>query len=390
VGADCLEQTVRDGLAFPSTPTPRDQLGDFMAKPRTIPVFDGHNDTLLHLALKNPGSEASFFSGREGHIDFPKAQAGGFAGGFFAMFAPSTKWKKEIVWRKMGARGPLKKHGWDVPLAERVGQPYALNAVMAMMASAFKLEKMSENMFKVVRTSRQLSSAIEKGVMAAVLHIEGVEALKKDLGALGVLYEAGLRSLGPVWSRSNAFGHGVPFNFPDTPDIGAGLTGAGMDLVRLCNELGIMVDLSHMNTRGFWDVVALSDAPIVASHSGAHALCPSPRNLTDDQLKAIGDSGGIVGINFARAFLREDGQGDKETPLTEIVRHAAYVAEKIGVDHVAFGSDFDGTTVPQDLGDASGLQKLIGALKDAGFSPKDRTKIAHGNWVRILTETWKK
>jgi membrane dipeptidase len=361
-----------------------------MAKSPVIPVFDGHNDTLLHLALKKPGSEETFFSGREGHIDFEKAKAGGFAGGFFAMFTPSKKWQKEILWRKMGARGPLESKGWDVPLAARIGQPYALNAVMAMMASAFRLEKMSKGRFRVVRTSRELVSSMEKGVMAAVLHIEGVEALKTELDALGILYEAGVRSLGPVWSRSNAFGHGVPFNFPDSPDIGPGLTAAGRELIRLCNELGILVDLSHMNEKGFWDVVALSKAPIVATHSGAHALCPSPRNLTDDQLKAIGDSGGIVGVNFSRGFLRADGMGDKPTPMTEIVRHVAYIAEMIGVDKVALGSDFDGTQVPQELKDASGLQKLMGALKDAGFKKPDRKRIAHGNWVRILKATWKK
>lgn len=95
-------------------------------------------------------------------------------------------------------------------------------------------------------------------------------------------------------------------------------------------------------------------------------------------------------MNFARAFLRADGLGDEPTPMTEIVRHVEYIAEKIGVDHVAFGSDFDGTQVPQDLEDASGLQKLLGALKEAGFKKKDRKKIAHGNWVRILKKTWKK
>ena len=218
--------------------------------------------------------------------------------------------------------------------------------------------------------------------MAAVLHMEGVEALKRELDTLYVLYEAGLRSLGPVWSRSNSFGHGVPFNFPDSPNIGRGLTKAGRDLIRLCNELGVMIDLSHMNEEGFREVVKLSRAPIVASHSGAHALCPSPRNLTNYQLDAIADSGGIVGVNFARAFLRADGLGDEPTSMTEIVRHVEYITDRIGVDHVAFGSDFDGTQVPQDLEDASGLQKLLGALERGGFQRRDLEKIAHGNWIR--------
>jgi membrane dipeptidase len=145
-----------------------------------------------------------------------------------------------------------------------------------------------------------------------------------------------------------------------------------------------------MNEKGFWDVAKISEAPLVATHSGAHALCRSPRNLTDDQLKAIGESGGIVGVNFARGFLRKDGLGEKKTSLTEIVRHVEYIAGKIGVNHVAFGSDFDGTQVPQDLGDASGLQKLLDAMRERGMKGKALKKIAHGNWLRILKATWRK
>ena len=361
-----------------------------MAKPQAIPLLDGHNDTLLHLALKNPGSEETFFSGRDGHIDLPKAKAGGLAGGFFAMFVPTRNWKKEIRWRELGPKKPRVSKGWDVPLAKRVDQKEALNAIMAMMATAFRMEKISKGEFKIVRTHRQLASAMERGVLAAILHMEGAEALKKDLDALGVLHEAGLRSLGPVWSRSNAFGHGVPFNFPDPPDIGAGLTDLGKELIRMCNQLRILVDLSHLNEKGFWDVSAITDAPLVATHSGAHSLCASPRNLTDDQLYAIGESGGIVGVNFARAFLRKDGLGNRQTPMTEIVRHVEYIAEKIGIDHVALGSDFDGTQVPQDLGDVSGLQNLMQAMRVRGIKGRSLTKVAHGNWLRVLKETWKK
>lgn len=360
-----------------------------MAKPRVIPVFDGHNDTLLHLALKAPGTEEDFLTGREGHIDLLKAKAGGLAGGLFAMFVPSKGWNKEVQWREVGPEGPKKDRGWTVPLAGRVRQPAALNSIMAMMASLYRLQRLSKGQVKVVTTHRQLTSAMDRGLLAAVPHMEGAEAIKNDLNALGVLFEAGLRSLGPVWSRPNAFGHGVPFNFPETPDIGPGLTNAGRDLVRLCNQLGVLVDLSHLNQKGFWDVVGLSHAPIVASHSGAWTLCRSPRNLTDDQLSAIGESGGIAGVNFARAFLRKDGLGDKRTTVREIVNHVEYIAEKIGVDHVGFGSDFDGAQVPQDMEDASGLPLLLEALKDRGIKGADLKKIAHANWLRVLKATWK-
>ncbi|MFH1764416.1 MAG: membrane dipeptidase, partial [Gemmatimonadota bacterium] len=129
-----------------------------MAKSRSIPVFDGHNDTLLHLALKAPGTEGDFLTGREGHIDLPKARAGGLAGGLFAMFVPSTKWAKEIRWREQGPDGPKMSKGWDVPIAGRIAQPGALNSVMAMMASLFRLQKLSKGQVKVVTTHRQLTS----------------------------------------------------------------------------------------------------------------------------------------------------------------------------------------------------------------------------------------
>jgi membrane dipeptidase len=136
---------------------------------------------------------------------------------------------------------------------------------------------------------------------------------------LDLLYAAGLRSLGIVWSRPNAFGHGVPFKFPSSPDTGPGLTEAGRELVRACNERRILIDLSHLNEKGFWDVAGLSTAPLVATHSNAHSVCPHARNLTDRQLDAIRESGGMVGLNFATAFLRPDGSMNADTDRKSVV-----------------------------------------------------------------------
>jgi microsomal dipeptidase-like Zn-dependent dipeptidase len=147
-------------------------------------------------------------------------------------------------------------------------------------------------------------------------------------------------------------------------------------------------DLSHLNARGFWDVVELSDAPLVASQSGAHALCPSPRNLADDQLRAIGASGGLVGINFHVGFVRADGADDADTPLALVAEHAAHVAEVAGVDAVALGSDFDGATMPAELGDVAGLPRVLDALGAAGFTPDEVERIAWRNWRRVLDATW--
>ena len=191
--------------------------------------------------------------------------------------------------------------------------------------------------------------------MAAVLHIEGAEAIDPKLETLDVLHQAGLRSLGPVWSRPNAFGHGVPFRLPSSPDTGPGLTDLGKELIRACNRLKIMIDLSHLNEKGFWDVAELSDAPLVATHSNAHVLSNHSRNLTDRQLKAIGETKGMVGVNYAVSFLRADGSHNRDTPLELIIDHVEHMLKQVGEDGVGFGSDFDGAMIPQKLGNAAGL-----------------------------------
>jgi membrane dipeptidase len=357
-------------------------------EPANPPIFDGHNDTLLALHLPKPGKQRSFFAQSEhGHIDFPRARAGGFGGGFFAIFVPNPAAGPDITSSNVGIR--QEASSFSAPLPEPLEQSYALNVAMGMAAKLFAIEAQSHGEFKVVRTADELATCLSTGVMAAILHFEGVEPLDTELNALHVFYQAGLRSLGIVWSRPNAFAHGVPFAFPSSPDTGPGLTQAGQALVTECNRLGVLVDLSHLNERGFWDVAELSEAPLVATHSGVHALCPSSRNLTDRQLDAIGETGGIVGVNFHIGFLRSDGRSDVETSLTEIVRHAAYIAERIGIDHVGLGSDFDGATMPHDLKDVAGLPKLVDGLRAHGFDELALRKIAYENWLRVLRRTWK-
>jgi membrane dipeptidase len=216
------------------------------------------------------------------------------------------------------------------------------------------------------------------------MHMEGAEAIAADLDALYLFHDMGLRSLGPVWSRPTVFGHGVPFKFPGDPDIGPGLTEAGKDLVRLCNELGIMIDLSHMNRAGFEDVANLSTAPLVATHSNVHALCASPRNLTDRQLDRIRETGGMVGLNFSTSFLRADGMGGADVGLDQMVRHIDYLVEKLGEGHVGLGSDFDGCTVPEAIKDVTGVPGLFDTLRAHGCDDALLARLAHGNWLDCL------
>jgi membrane dipeptidase len=313
---------------------------------------------------KAGGAFDGFVTGdRAGHIAVPRARAGGLAAGFFAVFTC----------------GPPDH---DAEYFFRVDRRRALKEALAQAALLLRLERAG-----ALRGVRRLAD-LDGGRLAAILHLEGAEPIGPALDELEVLVAAGMRSLGLVWSRPNRFATGVPFEAPGSPDQGPGLTDLGRELVRACNSLGVVVDVAHLNARGFWDVAEVSEAPLVASHCGAHALSPSPRNLTDDQLRAIGERGGIVGINFHVGFLRTDCADDPDTPLARIAEHAAHVAEVAGVAAVGLGSDFDGATMPAELGDVTGLPRVLSALRDAGFSDEEVAAIAWDNWVRVLEATW--
>lgn len=343
------------------------------------PIFDGHNDTLLKLVrAEQMGKPSNFFERLDrGHIDMPRAREGGFAGGLFAMFVPSNK--------NLDFTGAFNPH--DPQHYAELSQADALQYTLKMISCAFRLERSSQGALKICRSAEEIRHCIQEDTMAMSLHIEGAEAIDVNLEALDTLHAAGLRSLGPVWSRKNAFADGVPMAFNSSPDTGTGLTEAGKNLVKTCNELGILIDLSHITEKGFWDVAALSDKPLVASHSNAHALCPHARNLTDKQLDAIRESGGLVGLNFHIGFLRKDGAHNRNTPLSTMVDHLVYLVDRLGEDGVALGSDFDGCMTPNALPDASALPHLIEELRTSGFGDALINKIAYENWIRVLENT---
>ena len=347
-----------------------------------IPVFDGHNDVLLRLyrsTSKDP--VADFINGGEaGHIDLIKARAGSFAGGMFALFSPSQRSRGSAEQQMSGSQ-------YALPLPAPLPMEEARTSVIGEMAMLVKVERAAQGAVAICRNVTEIKAAMARGALAVVPHIEGADAIDEKLHFLDVLYAAGLRSLGPVWSRSNIFGHGVPFRFPSSPDIGDGLTAAGENLVRACNDMNILIDLSHITEKGFWDVARLSKAPLVATHSNVHALCPSPRNLTDKQLAAIRDTGGMVGLNFATCFLRPDGNMRKDTDIALMVQHLDYLLETLGEDHVGLGSDFDGAMVPEKIGSAAGLPVLFEALRAKGYPEPLLNKLGAGNWLNLLERT---
>ncbi len=344
-------------------------------------VFDGHNDVLLrlwHNGKKGEDPVAEFIGGTsQGHIDLPRAKAGGLAGGLCAVYIPSG----DLILQEPDENGH-----YVTPLAAPLQRQPSLDIAMEKLAIAYRVERAGG--WKVCRSTADIRKAVNEDIFAAVLHMEGCEAIGEDLDALEVFYAAGLRSLGPVWSRHNAFGHGVPFAFPMSPDSAPGLTDAGFELVRRCNQLGILIDLAHITEQGFWDVAKASDQPLIASHSNAHALTGVARNLTDVQMDAIKERNGLVGLNYAVTMLRPDARDDANTPLSDMVRHIDYMVERMGIDCVALGSDFDGATVPAEVADAAGNQNLVAALKAAGYSEVELAKICRENWLRVLAQAW--
>jgi membrane dipeptidase len=347
-------------------------------------IFDGHNDILHKIhSSKDPLDSRAFLLGGSGQLDFPRALQGGFSGGFFAVYnsdPPEVPSEEE--------RMIFNNEGYHIPLSPPLSRESAELSARQMIGLLHQIESDSLGGLKIVRNYQELISSLESQVMAAVLHLEGAEPIPPDLSNLEEFYQLGVRSLGITWSRPNAFGYGVPFAYPGHPDSGPGLTQAGKELVQACNKLGVMIDLAHLNEKGFWDVADLSSAPLVSTHSAAHQLIPKARNLTDDQLKAIAESGGVVGVIFSVNDLAGDKRPKDDAPIGSIIKHISYIAGLVGADHVAFGSDFDGTKIPSELKDVSRLQKLPALLEDAGFSLEERERICWKNWLRVLEMTW--
>jgi membrane dipeptidase len=344
------------------------------------PVIDGHNDTLLDVHLADRGGGRSFLEQSDsGHIDLPRARAANYSGGFFAIFVPNDE--------TQGIQHTAA--GYEIPLADPVSHTHARGFTYDVLEHLFRLHRAADGAFEVVRTVDRLRETVQGPTVAAIPHLEGAAAVAPDLSNLDFLYEAGVRSIGLTWSRPNEFGTGVPFAYPRSPDIGPGLTDSGLSLVDACNDRGILIDLAHLNAQGFWDVAARSDAPLVVSHTAVHNICQSTRNLTDEQLDAIAATDGVVGISLCVENLHPEGKQDVSLPVETIVDHFEYVVDRIGVEHVAIGSDFDGATIPNAIGDVTGLVTLWKAFQERGFGNDELEMVTHKNWLRVLAETWR-
>ncbi|KUO66811.1 MAG: peptidase [Gracilibacter sp. BRH_c7a] len=213
--------------------------------------------------------------------------------------------------------------------------------------------------------------------LGIILSVEGGEILGESLFMLDIIYRLGVRSLGLTWNERNAIGDGV-----GETSSKSGLSDFGKKVIARMNLMGMLIDVSHLNEPGFWDVLKISDKPIVASHSCAKALCSHPRNLSDDQLRALADNKGVVGINFCPDFLNSNVQAS----IDDVAKHICHIVEVAGVDTIGFGSDFDGIpSTPKGLENAEMFTQLLDKLRDYGFNQTEISKICHGNFLRVLS-----
>lgn len=337
-------------------------------------VFDGHNDVLSRLWTLQDDPVAAF-ARDEGHINAPACKAGGFAGGFFAIYSPADRTPFDY--------SPLGEGGGIESLPEPLNGDWALRSAMEQAGIASRLS--AAGVLAICTSAADLRDAMQGEKLACILHLEGADCIDPDLLVLDQLHRLGLRSLGPVWSRPNIFGEGVPFAFGIDGDTGAGLTDLGQRLAHRCIDLGVLLDTSHITMKGFWDIAKLGQ-PIMATHSNAHAVCASARNLTDPQLRAIGETKGIVGLNFEPGFLVPDGARSGSAPISACIAHLDHMISVAGEDHVALGSDFDGARAPDGIDSARDLPALIAEMRRSGFGEDLVEKICFGNWMRFLAD----
>ncbi|MFO7154910.1 MAG: dipeptidase [Caldicoprobacter oshimai] len=223
--------------------------------------------------------------------------------------------------------------------------------------------------------------ALEAGKIGALLTVEGGDVLEGSLSNLEVLYKAGVRLLTLTWNHSNQIA-GAAMDAHSR----YGLTPFGTEVVKTMNDLGMIVDVSHASEEAFWDVMEISKQPVIASHSNAKAVCPHPRNLDDEQIKAIASKGGVIGINFYPLFLSKT----EDAGIVDIIKHIEYIASLVGTDCIAFGSDFDGIeTLPQGIEGPQSFPIIVEELLKLNYSEEDVHKICHNNFLRVMEKILK-
>ncbi len=266
-------------------------------------------------------------------------------------------------------------------ISPSAGHAYALKKAVQLIDKLMEQIQIYEDDMMLCCNYNQICQALEKNKIAALLSIEGGEALQGDLASLRTFYRLGVRSICLTWNHRNEIADGVA----DASSNG-GLTPFGKRVVKEMNSLGMIIDVSHLSEKGFWDVVYESEQPFMASHSNAKAICSHQRNLTDMQLKAIAEKDGVVGINFYPSFLNHSGEAD----VDDIIRHIEHMAEVMGCDHIGIGADFDGIEkTPKGISGIQDIEEVFDRLAKLNYKEEDIHKIAGGNFLELIKKVLK-
>ena len=259
--------------------------------------------------------------------------------------------------------------------------PLALKTALQMVDAFYTSVEENKDKFVQVRNYEEIVRAKEEGKVGGLLSIEGAEPLMGDLGLLRVFHKLGVRMLSFTWNWRTEFADGL-----SASRTGGRLTPKGVEAMEEMRRLGVVLDVSHITDACFWDVVENTKVPFIASHSNCRDLCDTPRNLTDDMLRALAEKGGVTGMNYLPSFIvpRKEISAGRVVMIEDLVDHIDHIAKVVGPDHVGLGSDFDGGGGFPGLDDTSKVPNITRVLVKRGYSDEDVKKILGGNHLRVF------
>ena len=336
-------------------------------------IVDMHCDTISALLKKKRAGEEARLRENDCHIDLHKMRKGNYLLQSFALFVELGACAD--AWREVQELFSL----YEQEISEN-------NDVIAPARSYEKIERNRA-----------------EGKMSALLTVEEGGVCGGNPEKLRALYRQGVRMMTLTWNYPNelgfpnldkrrgerirAAGSRAVLSYLNTPNVADGLTETGIDFLQEMERLGMIVDVSHLSDAGFYDVLAHTKKPFVASHSNARAVCPCVRNLTDDMIRRLAERGGVMGLNFCADFLTQVPAGEKNPgSIAAVVEHARHIASAGGVECLGLGGDFDGIDTHAELPGADRMERLADALKKGGFSEGQLDKILGGNVLRLYRE----
>ena len=316
-------------------------------------MIDLHCDTIIKLLFNK---EKGMLLKNDFHVDINKLEEANSFVQFFAIFAHPNFCLKDGV-------NATNQHELVIEMHERF------------------LEELeySKNKIGLVRNFEDIALNENNNTLSALLTIEGADSINGKIERIQEYYDMGIRLITLTWNFVNSLG------YPNLPseNMNKGLTDFGIKAIKKMNELGIIIDVSHLSDGGFWDVVKYSSKPFVASHSNSRHLSPHHRNLTDEMILAIANAKGVIGINYCPAFLTDDLES-KEMTILDLVKHINYIKKVGGIDCISLGSDFDGISGKLEIENVGQSEKLLNVLKSHGYTREEIAKIWYKNALRVM------